>query len=127
MKITYAAAVSRDGFIAREDGDVSWLDEMNIDPSETGLQEFVAGIDGLIMGRDTYKFVLDYGSWPYGNKRTWVCTHREIPGMKGANLVFVEEKVFSKYEAKVKKGTELVQQMRVVSVDEPSEALAKKI
>ncbi|MCR9292975.1 MAG: hypothetical protein NXI32_09680 [bacterium] len=28
MKITYSVAASQDGFIARDDGDVSWLDEM---------------------------------------------------------------------------------------------------
>lgn len=90
MKITYLAAISRDGFIAREDGDVSWLDELNIDAGETGLQEFFDDIDGLLMGRRTYDFVFQYGSWPYEDKPTWVCTHRELVRLEGANLFVVD-------------------------------------
>lgn len=86
MKITYYAATSLDGFIAREDGDVSWLDTLDIDPAATGYQEFFASIDGLVMGRNTYDFVFDYGSWPYGDKPTWVCTRRNLATLEGANL-----------------------------------------
>ena len=90
MKITYYAATSLDGFIAREDGDVSWLDDMNIDMDDTGYDEFFAGIDGLVMGRNTYDFVFNYGSWPYEDKPTWVCTSRELEILKGAHLKIVK-------------------------------------
>lgn len=86
MKITYYVAASQDGFIARDDGDVSWLDDLNIDVKETGLEEFFASIDGLIMGRKTYDFVFDYGSWPYEDKPSWVCTSRDLEVLDGANL-----------------------------------------
>lgn len=86
MKITYYVATSLDGFIAREDGDVSWLDDLNIDMSETGYEDFFASIDGLIMGRNTYDFVFNYGSWPYGEKPTWVCTNRDLETLEGASL-----------------------------------------
>ncbi|MEO1353402.1 MAG: dihydrofolate reductase family protein [Cyanobacteria bacterium J06635_15] len=89
MKITYSVATSLDGFIAREDGDVSWLDEMNIDTNETGLEAFFASIDGLVMGRNTYDFVFNYGSWPYEDKPTWVCTHSDLQPLDGANLIVV--------------------------------------
>ncbi|MBT3784684.1 dihydrofolate reductase [bacterium] len=89
MKITYYAATSSDGFIAREDGDVSWLDEIDVDPDGFGYEEFFACIDGLVMGRDTYDFVFDYGSWPYEDKLTWVCTSTELEILKGANLKVV--------------------------------------
>ena len=91
MKITYAAATSLDGFIAREDGDVSWLDKMNIDENETGLAAFFAGVDGLMMGRNTYDFIFDYGAWPYEDKPTWVCTQSELEPLKGANLIVVSD------------------------------------
>lgn len=90
MKITYYAATSLDGFIAREDGDVSWLDDMNIDMDDTGYDDFFAGIDGLVMGRNTYDFVFNYGSWPYENKPTWVCTSRDLEILEGANLKIVK-------------------------------------
>lgn len=90
MKITYYAATSLDGFIAREDGDVSWLDEMNVDANESGLEEFFASVDGLVMGRHTYDFVFDYGSWPYEDKPTWVCTSSELESLEGANLIIAD-------------------------------------
>ena len=86
MKITYYVATSLDGFIAREDGDVSWLDDMNIDMTDTGYDDFFASIDGLVMGRNTYDFVFNYGSWPYEDKPTWVCTSSELESLEGANL-----------------------------------------
>ena len=69
MKITYYVATSLDGFIAKEDGDVSWLDDMNIDVKHTGLEDFFAGIDGLVMGRNTYDFVsiTDHGHTTVGS------------------------------------------------------------
>ena len=71
MKITYYCAMSSDGYIARDDGDVSWLDEANIDESPSSYDEFFARVDGLAMGRGTYDFIFNYGSWPYGDVCTW--------------------------------------------------------
>lgn len=87
MKITYYVAASLDGFIARVDGDVSWLDELNLGGDETDLEEFFGTVDGLVMGRNTYDFVFDYGSWPYEDKLTWVCTSRDLQPLEGANLI----------------------------------------
>lgn len=86
MKVTYYAAMSSDGFIARKDGDVSWLDDLDIDYSGTGYEDFFASVDGLVMGRGTYDFIFDYGSWPYEEKPTWVCTNHELEVLEGANL-----------------------------------------
>lgn len=86
MKITYYAATSLDGFIAREDGDVSWLDDLDIDMDATGYEDFYASVDGLFMGRETYDFIFGYGSWPYGDKPVWVFTSRDLKTMKDANL-----------------------------------------
>jgi len=63
--------MSSDGYIARDDGDVSWLDEANIDESPSSYDEFFARVDGLAMGRGTYDFIFNYGSWPYGDVCTW--------------------------------------------------------
>lgn len=81
--------MSLDGFIARADGDVSWLDEMNLGGDETDLEEFFGMVDGLVMGRNTYDFIFNYGSWPYEDKPTWVCTSRDLQPLKGANLIVV--------------------------------------
>ncbi len=102
MKITYYVAVSLDGFIAREDGDVSWLDDSDIDMTDTGYDDFFASIDGLVMGRNTYDFVFNYGSWPYEDKPTWVCTSNELTSLEGANLKIEKAAVDVVKEAELK-------------------------
>ena len=86
MKTTYNLAVSIDGYIAKPDGDISWLDELKVDHENTGHEAFYETVDALVMGFATYNFVHDYGSWPYGNKPTWVCTHSKLDVMDGCNL-----------------------------------------
>ena len=86
MEITYYLGSSADGFIARDDGDVSWMDELDIPYDHSGYNEFFASIDGLIMGRKTYQMVQDFGSWPYEDKPTWVCSSGELESMEGCNL-----------------------------------------
>lgn len=86
MKITYYAASSLDGYIAKEDGDVSWLDDLGISPEDTGYEEFYSTVDALVMGRNTYDWIHNYGSWPYGDKPTWVCTTNTINIIEGCNL-----------------------------------------
>ena len=86
MKTTYYVASSLDGYIAKEDGDVSWLEELNIPIEETGYDEFYSTVDALIMGRKTYEMIVSFGQWPYGDKPTWVCSSNSIDAMKGCNL-----------------------------------------
>ncbi len=86
MKVTYYVASSIDGYIAREHGDVSWLDALDISPEESGYEDFFKSIDALVMGRNTYDFIVAYGEWPYGDKPAWVCSTREVDPMSGCNL-----------------------------------------
>jgi dihydrofolate reductase len=86
MKVTYYAGISLDGYIAKPDGDVSWIDELNIPPEKSGYNEFYNTVDGLVMGRATYDFVHSYGTWPYGSKPTWVCTSSKFAKLEGVNL-----------------------------------------
>ena len=86
MKITYYVASSLDGYIAKEDGDVSWLEELNISMEETGYDEFYSTVDALVMGRKTYEMIVSFGQWPYDDKPVWVCSSNSIDAMKGCNL-----------------------------------------
>lgn len=64
-------ATSLDGFIAREDGGIDWLEEANslIPPGEDcGYGEFIARMDCLILGRKTFEKVLSFPEWPYATK-----------------------------------------------------------
>ncbi len=66
-------ATSLDGFIAREDGSIDWLDMPGVEVEDHGFNEMMASVDGLIMGRGTYEKVLEFGAWPY-NKPVIVLT-----------------------------------------------------
>lgn len=59
-------ATSIDGYIADRNGGIDWLHAIpNPDGSDFGYSEFVAGIDALVMGRNTFETVLGFGDWPY--------------------------------------------------------------
>jgi dihydrofolate reductase len=86
MKTTYYVASSLDGYIAKEDGDVSWLDELDISMEDSGYDEFYSTVDALVMGRKTYEMIVSFGQWPYGDKPVWVCSRNQITPMEGCNL-----------------------------------------
>lgn len=59
-------ATSLDGFIAGPDGAIDWLPAPESDPGETyGYDAFMASVDGLVMGRNTFEKALTFGAWPY--------------------------------------------------------------
>lgn len=86
MKVTYYVASSIDGYIAKDDGDVSWLEELDIPPEENGYEAFYSTVDALVMGRKTYQIIDSFGTWPYGDKPAWVCSNSKVTSVKGANL-----------------------------------------
>lgn len=74
-------AASLDGFIARKNGDLDWLDEANKSvpkESDLGFETFMESIDVLIMGRKTYEKVLSYGVWVYGDKPVIVLSRNKV-------------------------------------------------
>lgn len=58
-------AASVDGFIARRDGDIGWLDSVPGTAEEHGYDAFMARMDGIVMGRGTFQKVLTFGAWPF--------------------------------------------------------------
>ena len=58
-KIIVYIATSADGYIARPDGDVEWL---NRRPRtvDYGMRQFYPTIDTILWGRKTYDWLLDY-------------------------------------------------------------------
>jgi dihydrofolate reductase len=63
-------ATSLDGFISRPDGSIDWLEEANgLIPAgeDCGYAAFIATVDALVMGRNTFDQVLGFGKWPYGD------------------------------------------------------------
>ena len=85
MKCSVFIAASLDGFIARTDGAIDWLDVADHSGGEDhGYQAFADTVDVLVMGRNSFDKVLTFGEWPYGDQKVAVLTHRPLEIPKGA-------------------------------------------
>jgi len=68
-------ATSLDGFIARPDGSIDWLEQANrLVPAgeDCGYGAFMSSVDALVMGRITFDTVRCMTPWPYGEKPVYV-------------------------------------------------------
>jgi dihydrofolate reductase len=81
-------AASLDGFIARKDGRVDWLETSDEFPggetlSADLIDAFLKTIDCYVMGSRTYETALNFESkgfgWSYGDKPVFVLTSRKLP------------------------------------------------
>ena len=90
-RVTIHMVASLDGFIARKDGRVDWLETS--DHFEGGeklapefVEEFLKSIDCYVMGARTYETALAFEAkgfgWSYGDKPTFVLTHRDLPKIR---------------------------------------------
>ena len=77
-------ATSLDGFIARLDGGLDWLPGDDVE--EHGYTAFMATVDAIVIGRNTFEIVLKFNAWPYGTKQVIVLSSRpsEIVVPEGA-------------------------------------------
>lgn len=86
--VTIHMVASLDGFIARKDGRVDWLETSDefadgdvLDPDF--IVEFLKTIDCYVMGSRTYETALNFEAkglgWSYGDTPTFVLTHRNLP------------------------------------------------
>jgi len=87
-RLTIHMAASLDGFIARKDGRVDWMevsDEFangeSMDPEY--IEAFLKTIDCYVMGSRTYETALNFEAkgfgWSYGDKPVFVLTRRDLP------------------------------------------------
>ena len=86
-RVTIHMAASLDGFIARRDGSVDWLETSdNFEGGDTmtpeSVAEFLRTIDCYVMGSRTYETALNFEAkglgWSYGDKPTFVLTRRTL-------------------------------------------------
>jgi dihydrofolate reductase len=76
MKLSVFVGTSLDGFIARRNGNYDFLPTGGGEPH--GYEEFIAGVDTILIGRNTFDAVVKLPSWPYGDKRVIVLSHRSL-------------------------------------------------
>lgn len=96
MDISVYIGTSLDGYIAREDGDIAWLDSATETPppgEDCGYHAFMDSVDALVMGRGTLETVLGFPAWPFGEKRVIVMSRslREAPAAVAARLELSRE------------------------------------
>jgi len=86
-RVTIHMAASLDGFIARKDGSVDWMETPDEfaggESMDAGVvAAFLESIDCYVMGSRTYETALSFEAggqgWAYGDKPTFVLTRREL-------------------------------------------------
>ena len=87
-RVTIHMAATLDGFIARKDGRVDWMETSDEFPDGESLdpefvEAFLKTIDCYVMGSRTYETALSFEAkgfgWSYGDKSTFVLTRRDLP------------------------------------------------
>jgi dihydrofolate reductase len=87
-RVTIHMATSLDGFVARKDGSVDWMETSDefadgdtMDPEF--VEAFLKTIDCYVMGSRTYETALRFEGqglgWSYGDKPVFVLTTRNLP------------------------------------------------
>lgn len=90
-RVTIHMVASLDGFVARKDGRVDWLETKDeflggetLDPGF--VEAFLKTIDCYVMGSHTYETAIRFAAqgfgWSYGDKPTYVLTHRTLPRIR---------------------------------------------
>jgi dihydrofolate reductase len=82
MKLSVFVGTSLDGFIARRSGEYDFLPADGGEPH--GYDEFMASVDTVLIGRNTFEVVLRLPAWPYSGKRVVVLSNRPLNRSKAA-------------------------------------------
>ncbi len=76
MKTSVFCGVSVDGFLARPDHGLDFLDTGGQEPH--GFDEFYSSVDVIVIGRKTFDVALSFGQWYYGPKPVVVLSSRPV-------------------------------------------------
>jgi dihydrofolate reductase len=85
MKASVFVGISVDGFMARLDGALDFLPPGGGEPH--GYDAFMATVDALVIGRNTYETVLGFDAWPYGEKPVFVLSSRPLAAAPNGAVV----------------------------------------
>ncbi len=76
MKLSVFCGVSVDGFLARANHALDFLETGGQEPH--GFEEFYGSVDVVVIGRKTFEVVLTFGKWFYGKKPVVVLSSRPL-------------------------------------------------
>src|SRR4029079_17139975 len=76
LRASVFIGTSLDGFIARTTGELDFLPPGGGAPP--AYAEFIATVDALVIGRNTFETVLTFDAWPYHGKPVFVLSTRPL-------------------------------------------------
>lgn len=85
MRASVFVGTSVDGFIARANGELDFLPPGGGEPH--GYHEFIATVDALVIGRNTFDVVAAFEHWPYGRKPVIVLSSRPLGALPATAVV----------------------------------------
>ena len=74
-QISIYIAMSIDGYIARKNGGLDWLEYGHTGDEDYGFKKFIGSVDALVLGRNTYEVVSGFDKWPYEGKKVIVLSN----------------------------------------------------
>ncbi len=89
MQATAFIAASLDGYIARPDNSIDWLENASSDATEDfGYEAFISTVSCVVMGRKTFERILTFPEWPYRHHRAIIMSSslKTIPKSLGDNV-----------------------------------------
>ncbi len=94
-KIKLFIASSIDGYIARLDHSLDWLDSIpNPDNLDYGYEEFYSSVETLFIGRKTYEIVQNMDEdWPYSDSKTYILTRNQDYTVTTPNTFVINEDI----------------------------------
>ena len=84
-------ALTLDGYIAKKDGNVDFLEMVN-PLFENEFNIFIKSVETIIMGRGTYEKMLEFGEIPFPDKLIYVLTSKPLTS-SNKNIIFTNEDI----------------------------------
>ncbi|MBN8692362.1 MAG: dihydrofolate reductase [Bacteroidetes bacterium] len=79
-KVILYIAMSLDGYIAKPNDDLSFLDIVQKEGEDYGYFDFIKSVDTVIIGRKTYDWVMkQVTEFPHADKPTYIITRHSKP------------------------------------------------
>jgi dihydrofolate reductase len=96
-KLSVFIAMSLDGFIARKNGSIDWLEIVQKEGEDYGYEDFFSQVDAILMGRNTYEKILSFDEWPFPETKCFVVTSRDLESIHGEFFIYgTEEEILHK-------------------------------
>jgi dihydrofolate reductase len=95
------------GSSPNQEHSLDWLVEVPHAEDDRSWDEFIARIGPMVMGASTYQWMLEHEQllthpkrWEvyYADRPCWVFTHRDLPGIPGVDVRFVQGDVRAAYD-----------------------------